>query len=443
MPSHYDDEFENMDERDFTKKRFEDYLDVDPGTLLSQDFALQGMLVDPEQAPYGITQYELNIPRYGLSGRFSRTGEGRSIYENRPVGRQQEQILETRPDDYYYPEVPKETRDTLSADAGGDAFDAAFERTMGMNYGYDGHGFGAGNVDYAPGAQEFLEGDYMSGFGDYFGLKGLDLGLGALGAVAAGASPGAVVSAIPGAIGSMFANPMTMAAIAGYTANQSFDLAERGSELADFDRRSYGMSDAEYEAALAEYGQSRQSRTGLAQLGDYFGGLFGFGEDRGSANTAARQAAIDEVMNERELDDPNMQDIIDAQRQAESDQRTARQELGLRGGLAGPDVDRDTGVIGAGGRYDVDYGSGWGTNQPTLGEWGYARQRGGENTGNIPGYGYGGYTGWSMSEAERQALDLFRSPDLYGYGGSSGYDGPLGGDHHGGDSGDFGHGPGV
>jgi hypothetical protein len=218
MPSHYDEEIAGMDAQDITRKRsFDEYLADDPGTLFSKDLALEGMLVDPEQSPYGITQYELNIPRYGLSGRFSRTGEGRSVYDKGPVGRAQvEPTTETRPDTIRYTQP-----DTLRADdAGADAFDAAnVASLMGEGRGPDADVLG----QFGSRVDDIIGNNLGSIYGGL--AKGLGFKGGTIAAQASllGFNPMQIASASPQILAALVANPMTMGAVFGKGLDAALD----------------------------------------------------------------------------------------------------------------------------------------------------------------------------------------------------------------------------
>jgi hypothetical protein len=262
MPDHYDDEVGGPEEAG--PKRYEDYLAEDPGSLLSNDLALQGMMIDPENAGGNITQYELNQPRYGLSGRFSRVGEGRSIYQHHPSRMRQ----------IAAPAAPADRRvapagELRADDAGADAFEHGTGAT-GRTGADDGFGMGS---DYGLALDE-AGGFGLGGFGKYGISKGIGLASGIGQAAMMGASPGAIMGALPGAMAAMFANPMTMAALFGIGLDQSLDRSAFHGELMDMGS-DLGLSEAGMAGAMTGAGGPTRDNAAIQEAAATMGQVRG------------------------------------------------------------------------------------------------------------------------------------------------------------------------
>jgi hypothetical protein len=385
MPSHYDEEIAGMDAQDITRKKScEDYIADDPGTLFSKDLALEGMLIDPEQSTYGITQYELNVPRYGLSGRFSRTGEGRSVFEQGPVGRQQVQPdTETRPDTVQYGSVDDGLR---RDDAGADAFEANLPGSItgGQSFDFDSPYGGYGS----PEMQDFAEGDFLStglkGAG-YKGAAGL-AGLG-INAAAMGMNPAtAILSYGPQALAATLANPMTMGLAAGYVGNQAFDIAARGTEAAGLES---GLMDLGIDIdsdigrdTIGAFSRSRQSRTGI----DRALGLAGLGSNQTNQDIMddilSSLAQNTDVAMAQDLGSPTAkQELVDQRAQvmsmrAAKERAIAEQEARAQAQVASAREAAALRTAQPGGTFAqaMDWGFGFGTRQPTVFEYMQARK---------------------------------------------------------------------
>jgi hypothetical protein len=224
MPEHYRDAFEPEDPRKRGLGEELGGLDLtDEGSLLSQDFALAGMA--PGEAPYNFTQYELNQPRYGLSGRFSRTGTGRTPFDQ----------LQQR-ESQFAPQAPTQYRINTPAplreqDAGADSFEfgsGAIGRTgadNGFGYGTD---FGTDIDQYGDFGFDFAS---RGPLGGYLGAAGLGAAVPAGMALNLGASPGAAFGFGLKGLTMAAANPLAMAALFAAGADQAFDRAQFGAEF--------------------------------------------------------------------------------------------------------------------------------------------------------------------------------------------------------------------